>query len=185
MVQSLRDRFVGSVQLALVVLLASVAMVLLIACANVANLVLVRGRARQSDMAIRAALGAGRRGLVSYLLAENLLLAAAAACSASCFAAWGIDMLKSIAPSNLPRLDDIGFDVPTFAFALAVVTLTALLFGVGPSLQLSRLPLAGRAWAARNHRAFRRALDAFGAARRRSGAVGRPASRRRACCSEA
>ena len=117
-------------------------MVLLIACANVANLVLVRGRARQSDMAIRAALGAGRRGLVSYLLVENLLLAVGGGVLGLVLAAWGIDVLKSIAPSNLPRLDAIGFDVPTFAFALAVVTLTALLFGVGPSMQLSRLSLA-------------------------------------------
>ena len=142
MVQSLRDRFVGSVQLALVVVLASVVMVLLIACANVANLVLVRGRARQSDMAIRAALGAGRGGLVSYLLIENLLLALGGGVLGLVFAAWGVDTLKAIAPSNLPRLDAIGFDVPTFAFALAIVTLTAVLFGLGPSLQLSRLPLA-------------------------------------------
>ena len=142
MVQTLHDRTVGSVQLALVVLLGAVAMVLLIACANVANLVLVRGAARQNEIAVRTALGAGRRGLVSYLLTENLVLAVAGGVLGLVLAAWGIDVLKALAPANLPRLDDVRFDVPTFAFSLAVVFATTLLFGLGPSLQLSRTPLS-------------------------------------------
>jgi putative ABC transport system permease protein len=143
MVQSLRDRVVGSVQLALLVLLASVVMVLLIACANVANLVLVRGRARHGELAIRTALGAGRRALVSYLLIESLLLAIGGGLVGLMLAAWGIDTLKAMAPTNLPRLADVGFDIPTFAFAMAIVSVTTMLFGLGPSLQLSRMPLAG------------------------------------------
>jgi putative ABC transport system permease protein len=142
MVQTLQDRTVGNVRLALIVLLGAVAMVLLIACANVANLVLVRGAARQSEIAVRTALGAGRRGLVSYLLTENLLLAAVGGALGLVLAWWGVDLLKFVAPSNLPRLDDVAFDVPTFGFALAVVLATTMLFGLGPSLQLSRVPLS-------------------------------------------
>jgi putative ABC transport system permease protein len=117
-------------------------MVLLIACANVANLVLVRGASRQSEIAVRTALGAGRRGLVSYLLTENLLLAFAGGALGLILASWGIDALRALAPANLPRLDDVRFDLPTFAFALAIVFATTVLFGLGPSLQLSRVPLS-------------------------------------------
>jgi predicted permease len=141
-VQSLRDRAVGSVELALVVLLGAVAMVLLIACANVANLVLVRGAARRSEMAVRAALGAGRRGLLSHLLTEHLLLALAGGACGLAVAAWGVDILRSVAPDNLPRLDDVRFDLPTFGFALAIAALTTVLFGLGPSVQLASQPLA-------------------------------------------
>jgi putative ABC transport system permease protein len=142
MVQTLHDRTVGNVRLALVVLLGAVAMVLLIACANVANLVLVRGASRQSEMAVRTALGAGRRGLVSYLLTENLVLAFSGGALGLVLAAWGIDVLRAVAPANLPRLDEVRFDVPAFGLALAVVFATTVLFGLGPSLQLSRVPLA-------------------------------------------
>jgi putative ABC transport system permease protein len=142
MVQTLHDRTVGNVRLALMVLLGAVAMVLLIACANVANLVLVRGASRQNEIAVRTALGAGRRGLISYLLTENLVLALAGGALGLILAAWGIDALRALAPANLPRLDDVRFDVPTFAFALAIAFATTVLFGLGPSLQLSRVPLS-------------------------------------------
>jgi putative ABC transport system permease protein len=141
MVQSLHDRTVGNVRLALIVLLGAVAMVLLIACANVANLVLVRGASRQSEIAVRTALGAGRRGLMSYLLTENLVLALGGGALGVVLALWGITALKAAAPLNLPRLDDVTFDVTTFAFALLIVVATTVLFGLGPSLQLSRVPL--------------------------------------------
>ncbi len=142
MVQSLHDRTVGSVQLALVVLLAAVTMVLLIACANVANLLLVRGAARHSEIAVRTALGAGRRGLVSYLLTENLVLAVVGGACGLLLAMWGIEVLTALAPTNLPRLDAVRFDGPTFVFALAIVMATAIIFGLGPSLSLSRVSLA-------------------------------------------
>jgi putative ABC transport system permease protein len=141
MVQTLHDRTVGNVRLALVVLLVAVAMVLLIACANVANLVLVRSSARQNEIAVRAALGAGRRRLVSSLLTENLLLALAAGAVGLLLALWGITLLKSLAPSNLPRLDEVTFDTRTFGFALAIVVVTTLVFGLVPSLQLARAPV--------------------------------------------
>jgi putative ABC transport system permease protein len=141
MVQSLHDRTVGNVRLALIVLLGAVAMVLLIACANVANLVMVRGASRQSEVAVRTALGAGRRGLMSYLLTENLVLALGGGVLGVVLALWGIAVLKAVAPPNLPRLDDVAFDFTTFAFALAIVAATTVLFGLGPSLQLSRVPL--------------------------------------------
>ncbi len=141
MVQSLHDRTVGNVRLALFVLLGAVAMVLLIACANVANLVLVRGASRQNEVAVRSALGAGRRGLMSYLLTENLVLAVAGGAFGVVLALWGIVALKAAAPPNLPRLDDVTFDLATFVFALAIVGATTMLFGLGPSLQLSGVAL--------------------------------------------
>ncbi len=142
MVQTLEDRTVGSVRLALIVLLGAVAMVLLIACANVANLVLVRGTVRQSEIAVRAALGAGRRGIVSYLLTENLVLAIAGGSLGLVLALWGVDVLKAWAPVDLPRLDELGFDRPSFFFALAMVMVTTLVFGLGPSLRLSRVSIS-------------------------------------------
>jgi len=142
MVQTLQDRTVGSVQLALTVLLGAVALVLLIACANVANLVIVRGAARQSEMAVRMALGAGYRGVLSYLLAENVLLGLAGGVGGLLLAAWGIDALKVVAPANLPRIDEVRFDLPAFTFAMGMVMLTTILFGFGPSLKLARVPLS-------------------------------------------
>jgi predicted permease len=140
-VTTLHDRIVGDVRLALVILLAAVLLVLLIACANVANLVLVRGAARQNELAVRTALGAGRRGVISYLLTENLVLALVGGLAGLVVAAWGVDLLRWLAPSNLPRLDEITFDWPAFLFALALVGMTSVLFGLGPSVRLSRVPL--------------------------------------------
>jgi putative ABC transport system permease protein len=142
MVQTLQDRIVGSVRLAMAVLLGAVALVLLIACANVANLVIVRGVARQGEMAVRLALGAGHRGVLSYLLSENLLLGLTGGVAGLLIAVWGIDALKLVAPINLPRLDEVRFDLPAFAFAMTMVLATTILFGLGPSLQLSRVPLS-------------------------------------------
>jgi putative ABC transport system permease protein len=142
MVQTLQNRTVGSVELALTVLLGAVVLVLLIACANVANLVMVRGAARQSEMAVRMALGAGYRGVLSYLLAENVLLGLAGGVVGLLLAAWGIDALKLVAPANLPRIDEVRFDLPAFAFAMGMVMLTTVLFGFGPSVTLARVPLA-------------------------------------------
>src|SRR5262245_48530484 len=79
---------------------------------------------------------------MSYLLTENLVLAIVGGVLGLLLAVWGIDVLKSLAPTNLPRLDDVRFDSPTFLFAVLIVGVTTLLFGFGPSLQLSRIPLS-------------------------------------------
>jgi putative ABC transport system permease protein len=118
-----------------------VTMVLLIACANVANLLLVRGAARQAEIAMRAALGAGRARLLRFLLAESLVLAVAGALAGLLMAWWGVDLLKQIAPADIPRLGDVSFNVLTLVFALAIAAVTALLFGLGPAVQLLRTPL--------------------------------------------
>jgi putative ABC transport system permease protein len=117
-------------------------MVLLIACANVANLLLVRGAARQTEIAVRTALGAGRKDLLSHLLVENLVLGMVGGVGGVLLAWWGVSMLQAAAPANLPRLADVTFDLPTLAFSLALVCATAILFGTGPSLALARVPLS-------------------------------------------
>jgi putative ABC transport system permease protein len=87
-------------------------------------------------------MGAGYRGVLSYLLAENVLLGLAGGIGGLLLAAWGIDALKLVAPANLPRLDEVRFDLPAFGFAMAMVMLTTVLFGFGPSLKLARVPLS-------------------------------------------
>jgi putative ABC transport system permease protein len=139
---TLQDQTVGSVRTALQILLAAVAMVLLIACANVANLVLVRGTARQSEIAVRAALGASRPRLLRYLLTESFVIAIAGGVVGVVLAIWSVSALKALAPPDIPRLDEVAVDVPTFLFALGVAAFSAVLFGAGPALQFSRAPLA-------------------------------------------
>jgi putative ABC transport system permease protein len=141
-VLGLQDETVRDVRTALLFVFGSVAMVLLIACANVANLVLVRGTLRQSEMAVRAALGGGRSRLAGYLLTENLLLAIIGGLAGVMFSWWGIDALKRIAPPGIPRLDEVRFDGVTFAFALGVAVLTMFVFGLGPAIRLSRTSLS-------------------------------------------
>ncbi len=138
---TLQDEIVGEVRPALLVIFAAVLAVLLIACANVANLLLVRGAARQGEMAIRAALGASRLRLVRYLLTESALLSIAAAACGLIVAAWGIDILKLAAPSDIPRLADVGVDRVTFFFALGVTSLSAVAFGLVPAVRVARAPL--------------------------------------------
>jgi predicted permease len=140
-IATLQDVLVGDVKPALRLLLAAVCMVLLIACANVANLLLARGTARHTEMAIRAALGASRRRLVEQLSAESLVLAALGAALGLLLAVWSIDFLRRLAPPGVPRLNEIGLDVATFLFATGLVVLTAALCGLGPGVQLLRVPL--------------------------------------------
>jgi putative ABC transport system permease protein len=138
---TLQDEMVGDVRPALVMLLGAVAMVLLIACANVANLLLVRGAARQGEIAVRAALGAGRVRLLRFLLAESFVLAVVGAGVGLLMAWWGVDALKRLAPTTIPRLADVRFDGQTFLFAMATATITAVLFGLGPAVQVIGAPL--------------------------------------------
>jgi putative ABC transport system permease protein len=134
----LRDVLVGRVKRALFVLLGAVGCVLLIACANVASLLLVRLLERSRELAIRAALGAGRGRLLRQLLAESALLALLGGVAGVLLAYWLIDLILALSPRDLPRLHQIGLNPAVLTFALGMSLLTALLFGLAPALQLAQ-----------------------------------------------
>ncbi|MFL6212370.1 MAG: ABC transporter permease [Blastocatellia bacterium] len=139
---SLRDYVVGDqLRNSLLVLLAVVGCVLLIACVNVANLLLVRAASREREMAIRLALGAGRGQLIRQLLTESLLLAVIGGGLGFLLAVWGVDLLKSVAPGDLPRLEQVRVSSGVLWFAIATSLATALICGVIPALQSSRTDL--------------------------------------------
>ncbi|MGE0127021.1 MAG: ABC transporter permease [Blastocatellales bacterium] len=137
----LRKQFTGEIRLALLVLLGAVGMVLLIACANVANLLLVRAAGRQREMAVRAALGAGRWRIVRQLLTESLLLAGLSGLAGLALAWRLTDLLVSLAPPDLLNLPQVKINGAVLGFTLGISLLTGVIFGVAPAFEATRLNL--------------------------------------------
>jgi putative ABC transport system permease protein len=140
----LHEQIVGNYQRSLLVLLAAVSLVLLIAAANIANMLLARAAARKRELAIRMALGASRIRIVRQLLTESLLLSAFGGIGGLLLAVWGVQLLARLSSAGLPRANEIAIDVRALLFTAAVSLLTGLAFGVFPALQSSR-PHSGEA----------------------------------------
>jgi len=146
-VVALRDALVGDVRPALLILVGAVGFVLLIACANVANLLLARASGRHKEIAIRTAVGASRGRLISQLLTESVLLAIVSGLAGFLIGAWGVRILLALSPGNLPRVNQrdhvasivTALDWHVLAFTFGLALLTGIVFGLFPALQISRL----------------------------------------------
>jgi len=139
--RDLQQQTVSNVRTAVLILCGAVGLLLLIACANVAALLLSRALARRKEIAIRAALGASRAALVGQLLAESVLLALAGGALGLALSAWGTHALTRLGQGNLPRVEEIGIDWRVMAFTACLSLVTGLLFGLLPAMQLSRQDL--------------------------------------------
>ncbi len=139
--ESALDGLVGTVRAHIFILLGAVALVLLIACANVANLLLARATLRQREIAIRAALGAGRGRIIRQLLIESGMLSVAGGACGLVIAAWGADFFAKLSTEAIPRLSETRLAAPVLAFTLLAALATGMLFGIAPALHLSKTEL--------------------------------------------
>ena len=137
----LMEQVVGSTRSSILVLLGAVALVLLIACVNVANLLLSRATGRQKEIAVRTALGAGRARLMTQLLTESMLLGVLGGAAGLLISAWSLYLVRAIHPGNIPRLEEIGMDFRVLSFTFAVSILTGIAFGLAPAFRASRVDL--------------------------------------------
>jgi putative ABC transport system permease protein len=135
---SLRERLTGAARMPLLILLGAVGCVLLIVIANVANLLMARATVRARELAIRAAVGANRRTLIRQLMTECLVISLVGGGLGVLFAFWGVDLILSLEPAEVPRVAPISVDSTSLLFAIALSVVTGLLFGVGPAWQASR-----------------------------------------------
>jgi predicted permease len=137
----LRDEIVGSAQTMLWILFGAAGFVLMIACVNIANLLLSTSTARQKEIAVRTALGASRGRLIRQMLTESMLISILGAIAGLVVAKLGVDALVALAPKQIPRLHMISLDWRTFTFTLAAALVTGALFGLAPAIQTSRVGL--------------------------------------------
>ena len=138
---SLRDQLVGGTQTTLLILFGAVGFVLLIACANVANLLMVRAAARQKEIALRTALGASRFRIARQMITESLLLAIIGGILGTVLAAWGVEVLVSLSEGSIPQTVNVRIDLTVLAFTFLISVLTGLLFGLVPALRTVRVNL--------------------------------------------
>ncbi|MDD5544085.1 MAG: ABC transporter permease [Acidobacteriia bacterium] len=138
-VRPLAEVFAGPVRTELLLVMGAVGLLLLIACANVASLLLARSSGRRRELAIRKAIGAPTRRIVRQLLTESILLAGSGGAIGLLTAAWGVTLLRSLAPPSLPRLDEIHVNAAVLGFTAALSLLTGVLFGLAPTIHLSRV----------------------------------------------